>query len=85
MSQTVLITGSSSGFGLLTVRTLLEKGHTVFATMRDPSGRNTANASDLHAFEAEAEVKHEYWRPSRIAASATSRPTSATSLRSWPR
>ena len=52
MSQTVLITGSSSGFGLLTARTLLEKGHTVFATMRDPSGRNAANAGDLHTFAA---------------------------------
>ena len=49
-NQNVLITGSSSGFGLLTARTLLENGYTVFATMRDLDGKNAAQATELRAF-----------------------------------
>src|SRR3984893_10140473 len=45
--QVVLITGSSTGFGRLFTETLARKGHTVFATMRDPGGRNTKNASEI--------------------------------------
>lgn len=45
--QVVLITGSSTGFGRLFVDTLARKGHTVFATMRDPGGRNARNASEI--------------------------------------
>jgi len=47
--QVVLITGSSTGFGRLFVDTLARKGHTVFATMRDPAGRNAQNASEIRA------------------------------------
>jgi NAD(P)-dependent dehydrogenase (short-subunit alcohol dehydrogenase family) len=43
----VLITGSSTGFGRLFTETLARKGHTVFATMRDPGGRNAKNASEI--------------------------------------
>lgn len=35
--QTWLITGSSSGFGLLLARTILARGHNVIATSRNPS------------------------------------------------
>jgi len=45
--QVILITGSSTGFGRLFVDTLSRKGHTVFATMRDPGGRNAKNASEI--------------------------------------
>src|SRR2546430_13466386 len=45
--QVVLITGSSTGFGRLFTETLARKGHTVFATMRDPGGRNAKNASEV--------------------------------------
>ena len=45
--QVVLITGSSTGFGRLFAETLARKGHTVFATMRDPVGRNAKNASEI--------------------------------------
>jgi NAD(P)-dependent dehydrogenase (short-subunit alcohol dehydrogenase family) len=48
--QVVLITGSSTGFGRLFTDTLARKGHTVFATMRDPGGRNAKNASEIRAF-----------------------------------
>jgi NAD(P)-dependent dehydrogenase (short-subunit alcohol dehydrogenase family) len=47
--QVVLITGSSTGFGRLFTDTLARKGHTVFATMRDPGGRNAKNASEVRA------------------------------------
>ena len=45
--QVVIITGSSTGFGRLIAVTLARHGHTVFATMRDPQGRNSANASEI--------------------------------------
>jgi NAD(P)-dependent dehydrogenase (short-subunit alcohol dehydrogenase family) len=44
MKQVILITGASSGFGLLTARALAEAGHIVYASMRDIVGRNAANA-----------------------------------------
>ena len=47
--QVVLITGSSTGFGRLIAETLARSGHTVFATMRDPGGRNATNASEIRA------------------------------------
>jgi NAD(P)-dependent dehydrogenase (short-subunit alcohol dehydrogenase family) len=45
--QVVLITGSSTGFGRLMAETLARNGHTVFATMRDPAGRNATNAAAI--------------------------------------
>src|SRR6267378_5684148 len=47
--QVVFITGSSTGFGRLFAETLARAGHTVFATMRDPQGKNAKNAADLLA------------------------------------
>ena len=47
--QVVLITGSSTGFGRLFTETLARNGHTVFATMRDPGGRNAKNAPEIRA------------------------------------
>jgi NAD(P)-dependent dehydrogenase (short-subunit alcohol dehydrogenase family) len=47
--QVVLITGSSTGFGRLFADTLARNGYTVFATMRDPGGRNAKNASEIRA------------------------------------
>jgi len=45
----VLITGSSTGFGRLIAETLARHGHTVFATMRDPEGRNAINSTEIRA------------------------------------
>jgi NAD(P)-dependent dehydrogenase (short-subunit alcohol dehydrogenase family) len=47
--QVIFITGSSTGFGRLFAETLARHGHTVFATMRDPQGKNAKNAADLLA------------------------------------
>jgi NAD(P)-dependent dehydrogenase (short-subunit alcohol dehydrogenase family) len=47
--QVVLITGASTGFGRLITNTLARNGHTVFATMRDPGGRNAKNAAEIKA------------------------------------
>lgn len=47
--QTVLVTGASTGFGRLITDTLARKGHTIFATMRDVSGRNAKTSSEIEA------------------------------------
>ncbi len=47
--QVVLITGASTGFGRLISETLARHGHTVFATMRDPGGRNAKNSAEIRA------------------------------------
>jgi NAD(P)-dependent dehydrogenase (short-subunit alcohol dehydrogenase family) len=47
MSKTILITGASSGFGRDTAESLARTGHTVFASMRNPRGKNREQAQAL--------------------------------------
>jgi short-subunit dehydrogenase len=49
MSKTILITGTSSGFGKLTTITLANEGNSVIAGMRDIKGKNATAAEELNA------------------------------------
>src|SRR5689334_6013601 len=54
VAHTVVVTGCSSGFGELIVKTLAASGYRVFATMRDVESRNAPAARALR--EANLEV-----------------------------
>ena len=47
MSKTILITGTSSGFGRDTAETLHHAGHTVYASMRGVQDKNHEAAEAL--------------------------------------
>jgi NAD(P)-dependent dehydrogenase (short-subunit alcohol dehydrogenase family) len=47
MSEKIILTGASGGFGKLSVLTLLEKGHKVAATMRNSLEKNKEVADEL--------------------------------------
>ena len=49
-TKTILVTGTSSGFGSLITRTLLGKGYIVFATMRGLDDKNEKRANELRNF-----------------------------------
>ncbi len=49
MAQTILVTGSTSGFGRLMVETLARQGYIVFVGMRAAAGKNAPAAEELRA------------------------------------
>ncbi|MCH8824317.1 MAG: SDR family oxidoreductase [Planctomycetes bacterium] len=53
MVKNILITGASTGFGRDTAETLARYGHKVFASMRDPKGKNRLHAEALRGQDIE--------------------------------
>ena len=51
--KNIIVTGSASGFGLLTVKTLAKKGYRVFATMRNMHTKNAAAAKSIQEWASE--------------------------------
>ena len=45
--KNIIITGSSSGFGLKAAKDFADKGYKVFATMRNPDGKNAGKKAEL--------------------------------------
>lgn len=55
----ILITGCSSGFGYSAAKYLAEKGHHVYATMRNINGKNATPASELRDYSNSNDLKIE--------------------------
>lgn len=53
MNKVIVITGASSGFGALAARALAVAGHTVYASMRDTTGRNAPQVEAAQQFARE--------------------------------
>src|SRR5258708_15621708 len=56
MKQVIVITGASSGFGALAARALADAGHTVYASMRETTGRNAPQVEAVNAYASGQQV-----------------------------
>ena len=50
MKKVIVITGASSGFGALSARALARAGHTVYASMRETTGRNAEQVAEVEKY-----------------------------------
>src|SRR5438552_3930746 len=53
MKDVIVITGASSGFGALAARALARAGHTVYASMRETTGRNAPQVAEAQTYAAD--------------------------------
>jgi len=49
-NQVIVVTGASSGFGLLSAKALARQGHAVYASMRETQGRNAPRVAEIAAY-----------------------------------
>ncbi len=56
MKNVIVITGASSGFGALAARALAKAGHTVYASMRETTGRNAKQVEAAKQFASDNKV-----------------------------
>src|SRR6202158_552336 len=56
MKKGIVITGTSSGFGALAARALARAGHTVYASMRETTGRNAPQVAEVARYASENRV-----------------------------
>jgi NAD(P)-dependent dehydrogenase (short-subunit alcohol dehydrogenase family) len=54
--KNIIITGSSSGFGLKAAKDFADKGNKVFATMRKPDGKNAEKKAELEGHSSNIKV-----------------------------
>ena len=57
MKNVIVVTGASSGFGLLAAQKLAQAGHIVYAGMRETAGRNAPQAAAARKFSSEHHVE----------------------------
>ena len=56
MNNIIVITGASSGFGLMAARALANAGHTVYASMRETTGRNAPQVAEIRKYATEHKI-----------------------------
>ena len=54
--KNIIITGSSNGFGLKAAKDFADKGYQVFATMRNPEGKNATAKAELESHSTHIKV-----------------------------
>jgi NAD(P)-dependent dehydrogenase (short-subunit alcohol dehydrogenase family) len=54
--KNIIITGSSNGFGLKAAKDFADKGNKVYATMRNPNGKNANAKADLESHSTNIKV-----------------------------
>ncbi len=54
--KNVIITGSSNGFGLKAAKDFADKGYQIFATMRNPTGKNAVSKAELESHSTQIKV-----------------------------